>query len=298
MKVNILKVKPSEVDLRFKKFRTLPEAAMKAMVKSLEKQGQLTPIVVSSDGDYWVLIDGFKRQRAAEVLGLSHLTATLMSCQGALMKAHMYLLNKGSGFTMIEEGMLIRDLVETEGLQQVEVAVMLERHKSWVSRRLDMIRRLSSQMLEDLKLGLIPPGSAQALARLSQCNQADVSCAIQTHKLQAKESKLLIDLWCKTKDEEGKDFLLKFPRKALEVVMNKENKAESVDPRIPAKAAGWLKAVRCLEKVAAFLRLRSKNQIEALEDEVHQILDQAFLSAEAECVEALKAAREKVKPTC
>jgi len=33
------------------------------------------------------------------------------------MKAHMYLLNKGSGFTMIEEGMLIRALIDTEGLQ-------------------------------------------------------------------------------------------------------------------------------------------------------------------------------------
>ena len=87
MTVNILKVKPSEVDLRFKKFRTLPEIAIKAMVKSLEKQGQLTPIMVCADGDCLVLIDGFKRQRAAEVLGLSHLTATLMCCQGALMKA-------------------------------------------------------------------------------------------------------------------------------------------------------------------------------------------------------------------
>jgi len=34
-------------------------------------------------------------------------------------ESHMYLLNKRSGFTMIEEGMLIRELVESEGLQQI-----------------------------------------------------------------------------------------------------------------------------------------------------------------------------------
>lgn len=297
MSITIFKVTPSRLDLRFKKFRTLSDGSIKAMVRSLEKQGQLTPIVVCGNGSCFVLIDGFKRQRAAEVLGLSHLMAALICCKGALLKAYMYLLNKRSGFSIIEEGMLIRELVELDGLQQVEVAVMLERHKSWVSRRLDMIRRLSPQIVEDLKLGLIPPGSAQALARLPQCNQADLSATIQTHKLQTKECKLLIDLWCKARDEEGRNFLIKFPQKALKFAMG-EDKDESIDPRIPPKACGWLKTVRCLERVAAAVRLKSKHQIETLDDEVHQILDKALDRADAECLTALNAAREILKPAC
>lgn len=298
MSMNIFKVTPSELDLRFKKFRTLSEGSIKAMVRSLEKQGQLTPIVICSDGPCFVLIDGFKRHRAAQVLGLSSLMAALICCKGALLKAHMYLLNKKSGFSIIEEGMLIRDLVEIDGLQQVEVAVMLERHKSWVSRRLDMIRRLSPQIVEDLKLGLIPPGSAQALARLPQCNQADLSATIQTHKLQAKECKLLIDLWCKAENEEGKNFLIKYPQKALEFAMGGEDSAERIDPRIPAKASGWLKSVRCLERVAAAVRLKSKHQIENVDDEVQKILDKTLDRCESECRQALKAAREVLKPVC
>lgn len=296
MTITTFKVTPSQLDLRFKKFRALSDGPIKDMVRSLEKQGQLTPIVVCGEGSCFVLIDGFKRQRAAEILGLSHLMAALICCQGALLKAYMYLLNKKSGFSIIEEGMLIRELVEVEGLQQVEVAVMLERHKSWVSRRLDMIRRLSPQIVEDLKLALIPPGSAQALARLPQCNQADLSATIQTHKLQTKECKLLIDLWCKAGDEEGRNFLIKFPQKALEFVMGSEDRAESIDPRIPPKACGWLKTVRCLERVAAAVRLKSKHPIEILDDEVHQILDKALDRCDKECLTALNAAREILKP--
>ncbi len=154
------------------------------MVHSLEKRGQLTPVVTARDGNSLVLIDGFKRQMAAEILGLKSLMLITLPSEGALMKAHMYLLNRKNGFSMIEEAMLIRELVEVDGLMQVEVAAMLERHKSWVSRRLEMVRRLAPQIVEDIKLGLMPPGSAISLARLPESNQADLDSTIQRHKLE------------------------------------------------------------------------------------------------------------------
>jgi len=39
---------------------------------------------------------------------------------------------------MITEATLIRDLIEVEWLNQMETAVLLERHKSWVCRRLQL----------------------------------------------------------------------------------------------------------------------------------------------------------------
>ena len=67
---DILTVPVSKLDLRYSTFRTLYEASIQSMVKSMEKQGQLTPIVVTSDGVRFIVIDGFKRQRAAEILNL------------------------------------------------------------------------------------------------------------------------------------------------------------------------------------------------------------------------------------
>ena len=106
---NTLAVYPSKLDLRFKQLRTLSESSIRSMAHSLEKRGQLTPVVTARDGNSLVLIDGFKRQRAAEILGLKSLMVIILPSEGALMKAHMYLLNRKNGFSMIEEGMLIRD---------------------------------------------------------------------------------------------------------------------------------------------------------------------------------------------
>jgi len=41
-------------------------------------------------------------------------------------KALIYLLNRSKGFSMITEAILVRDLVEVEGLNQVEAGVLLE----------------------------------------------------------------------------------------------------------------------------------------------------------------------------
>ncbi|MEZ6152463.1 MAG: hypothetical protein R3C09_20375 [Pirellulaceae bacterium] len=46
-------------------------------------------------------------------------------------------------------------LVIDDGLEQIEVAQMLGRHKSWVNRRLALIERLCSEARESLRLGLI-----------------------------------------------------------------------------------------------------------------------------------------------
>lgn len=284
----IMTVSPSQLDLRFKQLRTISELSIKSMVLSLEKQGQLTPIVTRNDGKLLILIDGFKRCEAAKILGLNLISITV-PIEGPSMKAYMYILNRKAGFTMIEEGMLVRELVEVDGFMQVEVAAMMERHKSWVSRRLEMIRSLSPAIVEDLKLGLLPPGSALALARLPQCNQPDLAAVIQTHKLQAKECSILIDLWCKAKNPEYRDYLLKSPQKAINLATGKEER-EKTD--IPAKVCKWLNMVRGLERVATFLRIKSNGQIGALDEKLHEILDRAVDQADNECRQAFSAARQ------
>ena len=119
---------------------------------------------------------------------------------------------------MIQEAMLVRELIDTDGLTQTEAAGLLERHKSWVNRRLLMIRRLAPEIIEDLKLELLPPGSGPTLARLPPCNQSDFSATIQIHQLSATEIRNLADLWCMAKDQDTKQFLLKSPEEALDII--------------------------------------------------------------------------------
>jgi len=205
-----------QLDLRLLFLRTPTALAVNRMAASLKARGQLTPIIITEKVP--VVVDGFKRIQAARDLGMDSLKTTCLSADPIRAKAMMYLMNRSGSFSMIQEGLLVRELVDTHGISQTDAAAMLERHKSWVNRRLLMIRRLAPEIIEDLKLELLPPGSAPILARLQPCNQGEFSIAIQTHRLSAKQVRHLIELWCKAPDPAVKHFVLQSPTEALQVV--------------------------------------------------------------------------------
>lgn len=187
------------------------------MMGSLTSRGQLTPITVVKDKERLLLVDGFKRREAALKLGHKLLSANLVTATPGEAKAMIYLTNRAHSFSMIQEALLVRDLVEVEGLTQVEVATLLERHKSWATRRLMLIRDLSPEIIEELKLHILPPGSGSSLARLHHDNQADFAIAVQTHNLKPRQIKKLVDLWCKSDDPAMQKWLLESPLEALNI---------------------------------------------------------------------------------
>ena len=188
-------------------------ASVEKMASALAKQGQISPIVISDQ----ILVDGFKRYEAAKKLEMQELTAREMQMDPAQAKAMTMLLNQDKKIDLIQEAVLVRDLIDVEGLNQVEVASLLERHKSWVNRRVTLINSLAPEIIEDLQVGLLPPGSAMHLARLHTCNQVELSPVIQNHKLTVRETEALVDLWCKARDLEIRKSLLNQPRQALKV---------------------------------------------------------------------------------
>jgi ParB-like chromosome segregation protein Spo0J len=207
-----------ELDLRLKYLHTPSQSAVEGMAASLKKRGQLSPVIASLESGKLVLVDGFKRCAAASLTGLPQLVVMTVGTDSSYTKALTYLMNRGKGFCVIEEALLIRELVEVDGLKQVEVASLLDHHKSWVHRRLDLIRSLAPEIVEDLKLNLLPPGSASSLARLPKQNQADWSGAVRTHRLSSPDVRDLVDLWCKAKDPAHRKYLLEFPKQALHVL--------------------------------------------------------------------------------
>jgi len=213
------RVSSEALDLRLRHLHPPTQDAIEGMAASLKKRGQISPAIVAIDDRALVLVDGFKRQAAASLSGLDHLVVLTVGAEPPYFtKALPYLMNRAKGFSMIEEAFLTRELVEVDGLKQTEVASLLDHHKSWVHRRLELIRSLAPEILEDLRLSLIPPGSAASLARLPRHNQADWSSAIQTHRLRSREVAALVDLWCKADDPARRKYLMELPRQALQVL--------------------------------------------------------------------------------
>jgi hypothetical protein len=70
------------------------------MAKSLERYGQLSPVVVCRRGERYELIDGFKRLAAARRLAqIDVLSARLMEADERTVKAAIYGLNRAGGRT-------------------------------------------------------------------------------------------------------------------------------------------------------------------------------------------------------
>lgn len=163
-----------ELDLTLGRLRRLPEGEVSRMVASLGSKGQLSAVVAARQGEALVLVDGFVRVLAARRLGLSELWVEVIEVTTAQMKAQVYLRNRERGLLLLEECRLVHELNRADGLGQVEIGELLERHKSWVCRRLGLYRALSPHLRDDGSLHRLGSGSIRQLALLPHRNQEEV----------------------------------------------------------------------------------------------------------------------------
>jgi ParB-like chromosome segregation protein Spo0J len=214
---DLLRLKQEEIGEHYGRYRLhLPEAE-RAMARSLERYGQLSPVVVCRRQDRYELIDGFKRLGAARrLVPLESLAARLLEADERSAKAAIYGLNRAGGRTReLEEAWIIHALVRDDGMSQVEVAELLGRHKSWVCRRLALIERLGSKARDDLRVGLLSPTAARQIVRLPEGNQGEVLDAARREALAGAELIGLVDLWLGCANASQQQYILAHPREAL-----------------------------------------------------------------------------------
>jgi len=222
------------MDERYSRYRLQSAADEQAMLDSLRRFGQISPVVVCLQQENLVLIDGFKRLRAARRLrGFLTLRARRIELDERRAKAALFLLNQtGRRTDLWEEAWLVHALVREDGWSQVEVGELLERHKSWVCRRLALIEKLAAPARDDLRLGLLSPTLARHLVRLPAGNQVRALSAVREHSLTAAELRGVVDLLLAAGTREKENFVLQKPRQALRESQGAEGR--SWDPRLSA----------------------------------------------------------------
>ncbi|MDP3283097.1 MAG: ParB N-terminal domain-containing protein [Desulfobacterales bacterium] len=219
----------AKVGERFASLRIVEPRAERAMLRSIEKYGQMTPVVVCRGVDAEnELLDGFKRLRAGRQLGLSELTAKVLDVSLRAGKAAMLQLNRvGRAISSMEEALVVHSLCHEDGLNQVEIAVLLGHHKSWVCRRIALIRRLSDEVKESIRLGILPASIGAELARLQRCNQERLLASIHKHRLTWRETRKVVKA-LENSPGWGHEAILRDPRG---VVLAKPDEEVFVDPR-------------------------------------------------------------------
>jgi len=175
----------------------------RALEASLQRLGQLTPVVVGLAPDTGVpaaarptyeLLDGFQRMRCLRKLGQATLWARVVAVRRpAVHKALLFCLHAHAhGLSLLEEALIVRSLFREEQMSQVEIGVLLSRHKSWVSRRIALVEALTEEVVEHLILQLIPLSVARMLCVLPRGNQERVLSTIVKHRLTVRECAALL----------------------------------------------------------------------------------------------------------
>ena len=273
---------------KYRRYRLADPSAEKAMAGSLRRWGQLSPVVACPRGQQLELLDGFKRLAAARQVGSwTTLSVRLIEVDERTAKAAILGLNRGQRATReLEEAWIVQALVRDDGLTQVEAAHLLGQHKSWVCRRLALLEKLSMEVKEDLRLGLLGPTLARQLTRLPAGNQQALLALTRRETLTAQEVSGVIEL-LQGAGEEQASFILAKPREALAQARGVPTALR--DPRL-SRAGNWLarhltQALEGLTRLEHWLRTPNERELQLRDREILQPLlvrvgDEASLVAE------------------
>lgn len=249
----IERVPLARLDLRYEELR-LGHPSREARVRAQLERGVYVPVVATdrAEAGRLVLVDGFKRVRAAKALGALDVLVQILGFDALSAVAAIIVSNsQPGGLTAIEEARIVAELYRRHGLRQEDVATRLGRDKSWVSRRLQLLEGLHADVLRDVRAGLVAPATAREVARLPRANQALTACAIREHHLTSREAARLVDVLKATPGDVAA--VLSDPRAHLPAV-KKEPDARPDDPRLGKPGNRLRGALSRLESAANHAR--------------------------------------------
>ena len=198
-------------------YRLVFPSQIKAMKRSLERVGQLQPVITRQSEAGYQLIDGFKRYYAAEQLALSTLLGKVLDVSESVGKAMILAYNKESSpLVDYEEGLIVCSLKNDHGMNQKQIAHLTGYSAAWVCRRISLVERLDETVQSQLTLGKISAAHAREIIKLPRGNQGEVTRSIMEHDLSSRSCAWLIDKYLSSGSKDQRKYLLEHPLEALE----------------------------------------------------------------------------------
>jgi ParB/RepB/Spo0J family partition protein len=165
-----------QLDLRYEGLKCRSAARERRLVASLAELGQQVPIVVVEAGGEgrFVVIDGYKRIRALRRLNRDTVGALTWQLSESEALVVDRLMGQGPSDSAIEQGWLLRELHGRFELSLEELAQRFDRSRSWVSRRLGLVRELPEEIQHRVRCGELHAHAAMRyLLPLARANAED-----------------------------------------------------------------------------------------------------------------------------
>ena len=264
----------ASIDDSYSCFRLTSPSQVSAMQQSLASSGQLHPVIVCPRGSVYQLVDGFKRFHAARALQWENIDVRVLEADDVTAKVMMFVYNSHSGSLVnYEQACIVYSLSREHLLGQEEIARLVRRSISWVSRRLSFIERLDETVQTHLRLGEITSTHARELSRLPRGKQSEFLRAVVGHTLTSRQTCLLINKYLYvTAEEQGR--ILLHP---MEIIERAAVEDKSYDNRLSARCNALLKTTRLLiSSQRIFIEQRALLSLESLSLTENEILSLSF----------------------
>ena len=169
-----MQVELVELELRYSGLRIADPGRQARLEASLAREGQQSPVlVVQSEGDRLVLVDGYRRIEALRRLGHDLVEVAVLPLTEAAALVEVWRLETARRRSALEDAWLLAELAERHGHTQGELASLLRRSKSWVSMRLALATALPESVQQAVRNGTIPAqGAMKSLVPMARANAA------------------------------------------------------------------------------------------------------------------------------
>jgi len=241
---------------RFAALRLHDRARLGRLKASIERQGQLVPVVAVAEAGqdgHWVLIDGYRRREALQSLGEDRIWVD--AWERSVDEALLACLARGPDrpWEAIEEAALIEELARRHTLRAI--AEQLGRDVSWVSRRLSLIKALPEDLLAQVRQGRISLWAASRilvpLARANAEHARTLLEQLEQEPLSSRELKRLYERY-EQAPRAQRQRLVENPGLFLKAVQSREQKV--ADQRLAAGPEGaWYQDLRVLSAILSRL---------------------------------------------
>jgi ParB/RepB/Spo0J family partition protein len=191
-----------QLDRRWGHLRVRHPARQRRLLASLAATGQQTPIVVvavAGQPDRYLVIDGYQRLAALQLLGRDTVEAVVWP----MGEAEAVLLDRSLRWsgqeTALEQGWLLQELEQRCGYGLEELARRFDRSTSWVSRRLALVELLPEAIQQQVREGQIPAQVAMKflipVARVSPGDCGRMAAALAQHACNTRQAGQLYAAW-------------------------------------------------------------------------------------------------------
>lgn len=200
-KININLIEPNKSQPR----KQFDEEALQELSDSIKKYGVLEPLIVTKKDNYYEIIAGERRWRAARLAGIKEVPVVIREyTDKEIMEISLIENIQREDLNPIEEAQAYEALISQYNLKQEEVAERVSKSRSTITNSLRLLK-LCEDVRQMVMYNMISTGHARALIPIEDPKlQYETAAIVYDQKLSVRETEAYVKSILEAKPEEEK----------------------------------------------------------------------------------------------